>query len=78
MRRTKHEAYNKEALKQRGASLMEYTVLVALISFIGVGAMRSIGKSVSTKFSDASNAVSGTGFMACTPGNPGYPGCLSP
>jgi pilus assembly protein Flp/PilA len=37
--------------KQKGASLVEYALLVALIAIVAIVAVRSVGNSVSTQFS---------------------------
>ena len=47
----------KNTRKQRGASMVEYALLVALIAVVSVAAVTSIGASVSTKFSTISSAV---------------------
>lgn len=43
--------------KEKGASLVEYALLVALISIVAIVAIRSIGTSVSTKFSSVASSV---------------------
>lgn len=54
---TKIEKFQDEK-KQKGASLVEYALLVALISIVAIVAIKSIGSSVSAKFSSVASAVS--------------------
>jgi pilus assembly protein Flp/PilA len=43
---------NKQSVKkQKGASLVEYALLVALIAIVAIVAVRSVGNNVSTQFS---------------------------
>jgi len=49
---------NKNIKTERGASLVEYALLVALISIVAIVAIKSIGTSVSRKFSSVASAVS--------------------
>lgn len=44
---------------QRGASLVEYVLLLALIAAIAIGAMRFFGESVSTQLSTAAAQIGG-------------------
>lgn len=44
--------------KQLGASLVEYGLLVALIAVICIAAVRLLGTSVSTRFSNVASGVS--------------------
>lgn len=45
---------------QKGASLVEYALLVALIAVVCIVAMRTLGTSVSGKFSALASTVTGT------------------
>ena len=47
--------------EQRGASLVEYALLVALIAVICIAAISLLGSSASTKFSTIGSAISGAG-----------------
>ena len=42
---------------ERGASMVEYGLLLALIAVIAIVAVRALGSSVSTKFSEVTSAV---------------------
>jgi pilus assembly protein Flp/PilA len=42
---------------ERGASLVEYALLVALIAVVGIAAVTFIGKSASTKFSTVGSSI---------------------
>jgi pilus assembly protein Flp/PilA len=44
---------------QRGASLVEYALLVALIAIVAIVAVRTLGNTVSQQFSAVSNRISG-------------------
>lgn len=43
--------------KERGASLVEYGLLVALIAVIAIAAMRLLGQNISTQFSTIASTV---------------------
>ena len=63
---------------QRGAGLIEYALLVALVSVISIGAMRGVGEAVEESFQNTSREMAGSGFSPtiCQGGAPGWPGCL--
>jgi Flp pilus assembly pilin Flp len=44
---------------QRGASLVEYALLVALIAMVAIVAVRTLGRSVSGQFSFTNATISG-------------------
>jgi pilus assembly protein Flp/PilA len=46
---------------ERGASLVEYALLVALIAVVCIAAVSLLGTSASTKFSRVGSAISGAG-----------------
>ena len=45
---------------ERGASLVEYALLVALIAVVCITAIRFLGNAASERFSSVGSAVSGT------------------
>lgn len=45
--------------QERGASLVEYALLVALIAVVAIAAIRVLGTSVSGQFSVINNQISG-------------------
>ena len=47
--------------RERGASLVEYALLVALIAIVCLSAIAFLGTSASTKFSSVGNSVAGAG-----------------
>jgi pilus assembly protein Flp/PilA len=47
--------------QERGASLVEYALLVALIAVVCIAAVSLLGSSASTKFSALGSAISGSG-----------------
>lgn len=44
---------------EKGASLVEYALLVALIAIIAIVAIKSLGTAVSSQFSTLSNQIGG-------------------
>ena len=46
---------------ERGASLVEYALLVALIAVVCIAAVTTLGKSASTKFSTVGASISAAG-----------------
>ena len=48
---------------QRGASMVEYVLLLALIALIAIPAVTGLGDRVKTKFVSANDAVAGTGLV---------------
>lgn len=48
----------QKQVKERGASLVEYGLLVALIAVICIAAVRLLGTSVSTQFSSVASGIS--------------------
>ncbi len=48
-------------VSERGASLVEYALLVALIAVVCIAAVSLLGTSASTKFSKVGSAISGAG-----------------
>ena len=47
----------KEIEKQRGASLVEYALLVALIAVVAIAALTTLGGTVSERFSAVSSSL---------------------
>lgn len=47
------------AKKERGASLVEYALLVALIAVVAIAAVRILGRTVSGQFSVINSTISG-------------------
>ena len=48
---------SKFSSDERGASMVEYGLLLALIAVIAIVAVKALGGSVSTKFSEVTSAV---------------------
>jgi len=48
---------SKFASDERGASMVEYGLLLALLAVIAIVAVKALGTSVSTKFSSVNSAV---------------------
>jgi pilus assembly protein Flp/PilA len=53
--------FNKFRNTQTGASMVEYALLVALISIAAIATMSLLGDSIDTKFNEVSQAVAGAG-----------------
>lgn len=47
--------------KERGASLVEYAILVALIVLVAIAAIRSVGEQVSENFSTIASELDNSG-----------------
>lgn len=50
-------AQKTQAKKERGASMVEYALLVALIAAISVAGVKVLGNSSSTRFSAAASSI---------------------
>lgn len=62
---------------QRGASMLEYALLVALIGVIAIVAIRAVGVGVNQNFDRARNEIAATARGdICTAENPEFPDCL--
>ena len=51
---------------QRGAALLEYALVVALVAVVGISGVRGLGDQIFLKFTDASVLVAGAG-AGCDP-----------
>lgn len=51
--------YIRNAQLQRGASLVEYALLVALIAIIAIVAIRTLGNTISSQFSSLARQITG-------------------
>ena len=63
---------------QRGAGLMEYALLVALVSVISIGAMRGLGEVVYDNFRNAKEELAGGAYGpvgGCPENSPNWPDC---
>jgi len=58
---------NRVAKDERGASMVEYALLLALIAVVCIAAVTTLGSSASDKFTDVSNSVGGAGGPAPAP-----------
>ena len=59
--------------RQRGASLVEYTLLVALVAVITIGGVRRLGENISENIERSRIQISGASSLPCLPGFPGCP-----
>jgi pilus assembly protein Flp/PilA len=50
---------NLENKGEKGASLVEYALLVALIAVVAIAAVRLLGQTISNQFSTISTQISG-------------------
>lgn len=58
---TKAQAWLHELREERGATAVEYALMVALIAVVIIAAVTLLGNSASSKFSTVATAVSGAG-----------------
>jgi pilus assembly protein Flp/PilA len=56
-----HRSLLERARNERGASMVEYALLVGLIALVAVVAVTLLGKGISGLFSTANNCVSALG-----------------
>ena len=49
----------QQSVAQRGASLVEYALLIGLVATIGIIAMRSLGQTMSSQFSYTAGVLKG-------------------
>jgi len=48
---------SKDSRSERGASMVEYALLVALIAVVAIGAVRLLGTNVSTQLNSAATQI---------------------
>lgn len=57
----KDEMINNDARSQRGASMVEYALLVSLIAVVAITAVTTLGTSITGQFSNAASAIADAG-----------------
>jgi Flp pilus assembly pilin Flp len=67
----------KNLRRQRAASLIEYSLLIALISLVGVASVRTVGNNINQSYAKIGNALAATGSIICNDTSPTYPDCLN-
>ena len=67
----------KNLRRQRAASLVEYSLLVAVISLVSIASVRSVGSNVTRPFDDVAHGLTASSNFACVDGSPTYPACLN-
>jgi pilus assembly protein Flp/PilA len=55
----KDEMVKNDARSERGASMVEYALLVSLIAVVAIAAVGTLGTTITGKFSSASSAIQG-------------------
>jgi Flp pilus assembly pilin Flp len=64
---------------QRGAGLIEYALLVALVSVVAISGVRGVGLAISNRFINAKDGLAGGAYMpppdSCTPDAANWPDC---
>jgi pilus assembly protein Flp/PilA len=60
-----HSNLLERARTERGASMVEYALLVGLIAVVAVVAVAALGKGIEGLFSNANNCVSGLTPTTC-------------
>jgi len=63
--RVAHSTLLERARTERGASMVEYALLVGLIAVVAVVAIMALGGSISGLFSSANTCVGGMNSTAC-------------
>ena len=63
--RTAHGTLLERARTERGATMVEYALLVSLIAVVAVVAVAALGGSISGLFSTASTCVGGLNSTSC-------------
>jgi len=58
---TKAQAWMHELRNERGATAVEYALMVALIAVVIIAAVSALGTSASSKFQTVANTVSAAG-----------------
>lgn len=62
---------------QRGASLVEYALLVALLMLVAVIGVAAVGESAAVRLDQAGQALTPSASINCVPGASIYPACLN-
>ena len=60
-----HRNLLERARTERGASMVEYALLVGLIAVVAVVAVAALGSGIKTLFNSANNCVGGLNSTAC-------------
>jgi pilus assembly protein Flp/PilA len=60
-----HSTLLDRARSERGASMVEYALLVGLIAIVAVVALLALGPAIANLFKSSSNCVSGLTSTAC-------------
>jgi pilus assembly protein Flp/PilA len=60
-----HGSLLERARTERGASMVEYALLVGLIAVVAVVAIYALGQGISGLFSSANNCVAGLNSTSC-------------
>ena len=66
---------NKKLARQRGASMVEYALLVALVALIAIPSIRMLGATLDKSLVNTTRQVAAAGGIRCELGFPGYPAC---
>jgi Flp pilus assembly pilin Flp len=60
---------------QRGASIIEFALLICLVALVGFAGVRGLGKKVEDVFDKTRDGMNATGSIPCGPSNPAFPDC---
>ncbi len=63
--RAAHDTLFERARSERGASMVEYALLVGLIAVVAVVAVAALGGGISSLFSNANSCVGGLNSTSC-------------
>ncbi len=62
-----HSKLVQRVHSERGASMVEYALLVGLIAIVAVVAVSALGHGISNLFTNANNCISGNGGVGTCP-----------
>jgi Flp pilus assembly pilin Flp len=69
------EALNIPKQSQKGSTLVEYTLLAALIAMAGIVSINGVGSEVRGKLEHVQEKIEAAGATICPPTDPLYPNC---
>jgi len=63
MKKSLINTYNKTQMsnKQKGATMVEYAIMVALIAIVAIAAVKTLGTNVNAKFGTVATSIGSTG-----------------
>lgn len=65
----------REKRQDRGATMVEYTLLASLIALAGLVSIRSVGAQINGRFENLQGQMEAASGNLCPPDDPLYPNC---